>query len=62
MVAAYTEGRLDDADGESLAAIAKVGHIARLRIEEFLGWVVTIGRNQLVEMILHLLEMRLAVP
>ena len=62
MVAAHTEGRLYDRDGEGLTAIAEIGHIARFRLKEFLGRNLTIGRNQLVEMVLYGFEMRLAVP
>ena len=62
MVATYAEGRLDDRDGEGLTTIAEVGHIARFRFVEFLGRDLTIGCNQLVEMVLHFLEMRLTVP
>ena len=57
MVAAHTEGRLDDRDGEGLTAIAEIGHIARFRLKEFLGRNLTIGRNQLVEMVLYGFEM-----
>ena len=62
MIATHTEGCLDDADGKGLATIAEVGHIATLREKEFMFRILAIGRNETVEMILHLLEMRLAVP
>ena len=62
MIAAHTESSLDDTDGEGLAAIAKVSHIARLRLVEFLGRVVTVGCDELVEMVLYGFEVRLAVP
>ena len=62
MVAAYAEGCLDDGDGEGLTAIAEIGHVAALRLEQFSGGVFTIGRNQTVEVVLYGLEVRLAVP
>ena len=62
VVASDMQGGLDDADGKCLATIAKVSHIAALREEEFVLRVFAIGCNETVEMILYLLEMRLAVP
>ena len=62
VVACHTHGGLEDADGESLAAIAEVGHIARLRLKKIQLGILTIGRNQAVEVFLHSLEMRLTVP
>ena len=56
------QGSLDDTDGECLATVAEIGHIATLCEEEFVLRVFTVGRNQTVEMVLHLLEVRLAVP
>ena len=62
VVATHTEGRLDDADGKGLAAIAEVSHIARFGLEKFLGRNVTIGCDETVEMVLYFLEVRLTVP
>ena len=53
---------IDDGDGKGLAAITEVGHIARFRLVEFLGGVVTIGCDELVEVLLYGFEMRLTVP
>ena len=62
MVAPHAEGRLDDGDGEGLAAVAEVGHVAALRLEQFSGRVLAVGCNETVEVILYGLEVRLAVP
>ena len=62
IIAGNMQGGLDDADGECLATIAKVGHVATLCEEKFVFGIFAVGCDETVEMILHLLEMRLAVP
>ena len=62
MIAAYTEDGLDDRDGEGLAAIAEIGHVARLCLEEFLGRGFAVRSDEAVEMVLYGFKVRLAVP
>ena len=62
MVASHAQGRLDDGDGESLATIAEVGHIPRLRLVELLCRHIAIGRNERVEVVLYGFKVRLTVP
>ncbi len=62
LFAAYAQGSLYHRDGERLAAIPQVGHVAALGLEEFRLGVVAIGGDEPVEMLLHMVEMRLAVP
>lgn len=62
MTATNTQGRLYYRYGEGLAAITQVGHITRLGDEQLACRVVAIRLNELVEMILYGLEMRLTIP
>ena len=62
VVASDTQGGLDDTDGEGLATVSEVSHITAFRKEKFVFGVFAVGCDETVEMVLHLLEMRLAVP
>jgi hypothetical protein len=62
MVTAHAKGRLDDRDGKGLTAIAEVGHVTALCLEELLGRVFAVRCNEPVEVVLYGLEVRLTVP